>query len=133
MPVRGALEFRDLLNWAEDLAAAGQSVDEAVAEILVENQPFVAEELERNLRRTSEQWTPELGETIAVSDVQQDGNYIFIEANIGEGDEEAAHAKEFGTARQAAEPVMRPTFRGHLLKNRLKASMQNLLERYGLA
>ena len=130
--MKGTLEFKALYEWMEDLAAAEQDVDEAVAEILTEVQPFVAEELERNLHRTSEQWTPELGETIEVSDVQKEGNYIFIEAKAGAGDEEAAHAKEFGTARQAAEPFFRPTFRGSLLKNRLKAAMKAIAERFGL-
>lgn len=133
MPVRGVLEFGKLTEWIEDLAAAERNVDDAVSELLTEVKPFVAEELDRNLRKTSEQWTPELALTIEVSDVQKDGNFIFIEATAGDGDEEAAHAKEFGTTRQAAEPFFRPTFRGHLLKNRLKAIMVNLLKKYGVA
>lgn len=130
--MKGTLEFKALQNWMEDLAAAGQDVNEAVAEILTDAQPFVADELERNLKRTSKQWTPILGETIEVSDVQREGNFIFIEVSAGAGDEEAAHAKEFGTALQAAEPFFRPTFRGNLLKNKLKAGMKSIAERYGL-
>lgn len=132
MPVKGALDFKALTQWMDDIAAAGESVDDAVSEILIEAQPFVTGELERNLHKTSEQWTPRLALTIAVTGVQQDGNYIFIEASAGKGDYEAASAKEFGTARQAAEPFFRPTFRGHLLKNRLKTGMKTIAERYGL-
>lgn len=130
--MKSTLEFKALQNWMEDLAAAGQNVDDAVTEILTDAQPFVADELERNLKRTSEQWTPALGETIEVSAVQKDGNYIFIEASAGAGDEAAASAKEYGTARQAAEPFFRPTFRGSLLKNKLKAGMKTITERFGL-
>jgi HK97 gp10 family phage protein len=132
MPTRGVMEFKALTEWLEDFAAAGQSVDDAVRELLIDAQPFVVKELERNLRGTSEQWTPALALTIEATGVQQQGNYIFVEVTAGAGDEEAANAKEFGTARQAAEPFFRPTFRGHLLKNKLKAGMKALLERYGI-
>jgi HK97 gp10 family phage protein len=135
MPVKGALDFKKLNQWAEDLAAAGRDVDNAVAELLTEVKPFVAEELDRNLHQTSEQWTPDLAQTIEVSDVQKDGNFIYLEASVGggNGNTEAAQAKEFGTTRQAAEPFFRPTFRGHLLKNRLKAVMMQLLQKYGVS
>lgn len=132
MTTKGTLDFKALTQWMEDIAAAGESVDDAVAEILVDAQPFVTGEIERNLHKTSEQWTPLLALTIAVSGVQQTGNYIFIEASAGAGDYQAASAKEYGTARQAAEPFFRPTFRGHLLKNRLKSGMKLIAERYGL-
>ena len=133
MPVKGTLEFKALSNWLEELAAAEKDVDAVVGELLAENQPFIKEELERNLHKTSEQWTPELALTIDVREVKREGNFIFIEASAGEGDEQAAQAKEYGTTRQAAEPFFRPTFRGHLLKNRLKATMKTLLEKYGLS
>ena len=135
MPVNGTLDFRALNQWAEKLVAVERDIDTAVSDLLTEVKPFVAEELDRNLHKTSEQWTPELALTIEVSDVQKDGNFIYLEASVGGGDgnSEAAQAKEFGTTRQAAEPFFRPTFRGHLLKNRLKLVMKQLLQKYGVA
>lgn len=131
--MKGTLDFKALTNYLEDMYAAGQNVDVVVTDLLTEVQPFIGEELERNLKSTSEEWTGHLAGTISVSGVQQDGNYIFVEASAGAGDEEAASAKEYGTTRQAAEPFFRPTFRGTLLKNHLKAAMKGLLERYGLS
>ena len=135
MPVNGTLDFRALNQWAEKLVAVERDIDTAVSDLLTEVKPFVAEELDRNLHKTSEQWTPELALTIEASDVQKDGNFIYLEASVGGGDgnSEAAQAKEFGTTRQAAEPFFRPTFRGHLLKNRLKLVMKQLLQKYGVA
>ena len=107
-------------------------MDDAVTELVAENKPFIAQELERNLRKTSEQWTGETAASIQTSGPQREGNYIFIEATAGGLPAPGAQYKEFGRTRQAAEPFFRPTFRGHLLKNRLKASMKSIMERFGL-
>lgn len=130
--MKASLSFKGLDTWMEDLAAAGENVDDAVTELLVETQPFVAEELERNLKKTSETWTGETAASIDVSGVQQEGNYFFIEATAGGNDAPGANAKEWGNTRQAAEPFFRPTFRGHLLKNKLKAGMKTIMEKAGL-
>lgn len=130
--MKGVLEFKALYEWMEDLAAAGESVDDAVTELVAENEPFIAQELERQLRRTSEQWTGETAASIQTSGPERDGNYIFVQATAGGSSAPGAQYKEFGSTRQAAEPFFRPTFRGHLLKNRLKASMKRIAEGFGL-
>lgn len=134
--MKGTLDFKGLTNWLEDLQRASQNVDQAVSSLLNETQPFVADELRTNLlktRQTNEEWTGDLERTLDVSDVKQEGNYVFIEASIGgTSSREAAVYKEFGNTRQAAEPFFRTTFRSHRLRNRLRQTMKELSEGYGL-
>lgn len=130
--MRGELTFKGLEDWMEQLAEAGKSVDEAVTELLGDTQPFIEDELVIQLKKTSELYTGETASTIQVSGVQQEGNYLFVEATVGGSDAPQATYKEYGTTRQAAEPFVRPTFRGHRLKNKLKEGMKNIMQRYGL-
>jgi len=133
MPVRGRMTL-GLDEYLETLVRAGQDVDEVVEEVLEEASPEVGGMLYKNLRNDSEQWTPDLALTIEVDDVQKEGNYIFLEASVGGDDEDnqaAAKAKEYGTARQAAEPFFRPTLI-YFRRKGLKNWMARVLERYGL-
>ena len=130
--MKGTLDFKGLEDWMEQLAEAGENVDDAVSELLVETQPFIAEELNAQLKKTSETWTGETAASIDTSGVQQEGNYIFVEATAGGSETPSANFKEYGTTRQAAEPFFRPTFRGHRLKNKLKEGMKAILQLVGL-
>jgi HK97 gp10 family phage protein len=129
---KGTLTFKGLEDWMEQLAEAGESVDEAVTELLGDTQPFIEEELIAQLRKTSEAYTGETASTIQVSGVQQEGNYLYVEATVGGSDAPQATYKEYGTTRQAAEPFVRPTFRGHRLKNKLKEGMTDIIQRMDL-
>lgn len=130
--MRGELTFKGLEDWMEQLAAAGENIDDAVIELLGETQPFIAQELTAQLEKTSETWTGETAASIDVSGVQQEGNYLFVEAIAGGSDAPGAIYKEYGNQRQAAEPFFRPTFRGHRLKNKLKKGMKAIMQRFGL-
>lgn len=130
---KGTLTFKGLEAWMEQLAEAGENVDEAVTELLGDTQPFIEEELVTQLEKTSETWTGGTAASINFSGVQQEGNYLFVEATAGGGEESAgAIYKEYGNTRQAAEPFFRPTFRGHRLKNKLKEGMKAIMQRMGL-
>lgn len=130
--MKGALEFKGLTEWLEDLAAAGRDVDEAVADSLNEISPFLKEQIHTNLlatKQSDEVWTGETESSLQISDVKREGNYIYIEASIGGG----AVFKEYGTTRQAAEPFFRAkTFRSHRIRNRLKENMKRINESFGL-
>jgi len=130
--MRGTLTFKGLETWMEDLAAAGESVDDAVIELLDETRLFIEDELLANLKKTSQTWTGETAASIQTS-VQKEGNYLFLEASAGGSDAPGAQYKEYGNSRQAAEPFFRPTFRGHRLKNKLKEGMKKIMQRMGLS
>lgn len=126
------LSFKGLDDWMEQLAAAGENIDQAARDLLNETQPFIADELTSQLRKTSETWTGETASSIKVSGVESEGNFVFVEATAGGDEAPGAEYKEFGSTRQAAEPFFRPTFRGHRLKNKLKEGMKRIMQRYGL-
>ncbi len=130
--MKGSLSFKGLDAWMEQLAEAGQNVDEAVTDLLETTQPFIEEELVSNLKKTSEEYTGETASTIQVSGVQREGNFIFVEASVGGSDAPQATYKEYGNTRQAAEPFVRPTFRGHRLKNKLKEGMKDIMQKFGV-
>ncbi len=136
MPVRATFQLKGLDAYLEDLSAAGQNVDLVAAELLSEVAPYAENELRRNLLNTKqagETWTGETEGNIEVSDVQQDGNFSFFELSIKPTSDAQEIKKEFGTARQPAEPFFRITLRGHLLKNKVKAVMKQLLQKYGVS
>lgn len=129
---KGTLTFKGLEDWMEQLAEAGENIDDAVTELLGETQPFIEQELTANLKKTSETWTGETAASIEVNGVQQEGNYLFLEVTAGGSDAPGAEHKEYGNTRQAAEPFFRPTFRGHRLKNKLKEGMKAIMQKAGL-
>lgn len=129
MSVRGSFTLKGLDSYLEDLVSAGKDVDEVVAGLLTEAAPIAEAELQNNLRKTSELWTGATAQTIFTSSVQKDGNYIFIEIGADTTRDPAGFYKEFGTARQKAEPFIRPAFtklRRSELKKMLKATLQRL-------
>lgn len=131
MPVRSSFEIKGLDAYLETLVNAEKDVDVVVADVLTEAKPIIEKKMHANLRRTSEQWTGATAETLYVRDVQREGNYIFLEAGADTGKDPSGFYKEFGTARQAAEPFMRPSFT-ELRRTGLKRMMKQVLERFGL-
>jgi uncharacterized protein YcgL (UPF0745 family) len=87
-------------------------------------------EMRDQLRRTSETWTGGAEKTLFVKDVQQEGNYSFIEMGADVSKDPAALYKEFGTARQAAEPFLRPTM--VFFRRQMKAMLKKVVEQMGL-
>lgn len=132
MTTRGSFTIKGLDSYLEDLAAAGRDVDEVVTDLLTEAAPIAEAELQANLRKTSETWTGATSETIFTTEVQQDGNYIFIEIGADTSQDPAGFFKEYGTARQAAEPFLRPAFT-KLRRSELKRMLKATLERFGLS
>jgi hypothetical protein len=88
--------------------------------------------MEDELRKTSETWTGETAKTLFVSEVQQEGNFVYIELGADTSKDLAAILKEFGSARQAAEPFLRPTMRSHWLKNVLRNTMRAIFEKMAI-
>lgn len=130
-PVRSSFEIKGLADYLETLQQGGQSVDQAVADVLATAGPIAEQRLEENLRRTSETWTGSAAETIFSTPVQKDGNFFFVEVGVDASKDPAGVYKELGTARQAAEPFIRPAFR-RLRQNEIKTMMKAVLQRLGL-
>jgi HK97 gp10 family phage protein len=126
MTSRGIFTLSNLDEYLEKIVAAGQDVDQACAEALEAAAPIVTEKMHQDLRASSEEWTGATDATIEQTTVKREGNYTFVEITAGGTPAEQAFYKEFGTARQAAEPFFRPSFtnRRHLWRNALKAQLK---------
>ena len=115
----------------EDFARAGEDVDQVVRDVLSEAAPIARDRMEENLRRTSEEWTGATAATLFATEPQQDGNYIFFELGVDVQKDEAGLHKEFGTARQAAEPFLRPSLT-ELRRTGIKRMLKAVFERMGI-
>ncbi len=129
--MRGVFEIKGLDEYIELLTQADKDVDQVVADVLDGAAPLAEGRMHDELKKTSETWTGETASTIKVSEAQREGNYTFIELQAGGPEAPQAFYKEFGRARQAAEPFLRPALtklRHHELRGMLKA----VLEAFGL-
>jgi len=126
------LQFKGFDDWLENLANADENVEDVVTELLEDIAPTIKPEMVDSLQRTSEEYTGETADSIQTGSTQKEGNYIFVETLAGGSNVPQAGFKEFGTTRQAAEPFFRTTFRGHRLRNRLKAGMKKIANDAGL-
>jgi HK97 gp10 family phage protein len=128
---KGSWEVKGLDDWLEDLAKAEVDVDEVASELLTQAAPIAEAELHKNLRQSSETWTGAAAETIFTEGPKREGNYTFIEIGANTGRDPAGFYKEFGTARQAAEPFIRPAFT-KLRRTELKKMLKAIVARFGL-
>lgn len=128
---KGSFQIKGLDAYLEAFVQAGQDVNAVVEDLLTEAAPIAERELHDNLRRTSEQWTGAAAETIFATAPQRDGNYLFIEIGADTSKDPAGFYKEYGTARQAAEPFIRPAFT-KLRRSALKQMLKRAAEAFGL-
>lgn len=129
MTVRSTFTLGGIDKYLEEIQRAGSDIDAVVADAIQEAAPIVEKQMHDLLRKSSETWTGGIDLTIEASEVQQEGNFIFVEIGVN-GNDEGAFSKEFGTPRQAAEPFVRPAFTRarHLWRNAVKAALMRYLE-----
>jgi HK97 gp10 family phage protein len=120
----------NMAPFLEDLVAAGADIDQVVQEVLSGLQEPVKEEMRANLKKTSETWTGAAESTLFADPVAQDGNYSFVKFGADTSKDPAALYKEYGTARQAAEPFFRPTMTW--ARKQIRAGLKEVMKRMGL-
>jgi len=128
--MKATLSMSGFSDYLEDLAAAGGDVDAVVAQALNESAPLIDDEMHRLLRESSETWTGETEATLFKTEAQLDGNFIFVEIGADTSKDPAGIYKELGTARQAAEPFIRPPFTSQ--RHRWRNKVQEVLKRLGV-
>ena len=131
MPVKGVFGLTNLDDYLAAIEAAGNDVDEAVAQALTESAPIVTAEMHGLLRQSSETWTGRADAAIFQTEAQRDGNYTFVEIGIDAPKAPEGFYKEFGTTRQAPEPFVRPAFT--LMRHIWRNKMKEVLTRLGVA
>lgn len=120
----------NMAPFLEDLAAAGADIDQVVQEVLSGLQEPVKDEMRGNLKKTSETWTGAAESTLFADPVAQEGNYSFIKFGADTSSDPAALYKEYGTARQAAEPFFRPTM--VWARKQVCEALKDVMQRMGL-
>ena len=86
--------------------------------------------MEALLKASSETWTGATEQTLFSRQPEQDGNFIYIQFGADTSKDPAALYKEYGTARQAAEPFLRPTLAK--FKREIRAMLKKTAVRMGL-
>jgi len=133
MPTSGKMELNGVADYLEALAAAGEDVNGVARDALFE----VAQTMQEEMQGSVPILTGRLHNHILIDGPHTDGNYITVEVGIIHSRDFTpkdvaiqANVIEYGSARQEAQPFLRPVFRkaGRLLK----AAMKKVAGKYGL-
>ncbi len=130
MPTRGRLTW-NIDDYLEQLVQAGENVNDVVTTLLDSNRDYFGGLMYHYLRSTSETWTGETAKTLFVDPVKHDGNFIYVEFGADLRQSAGAFYKEYGSARQAAEPFLRPTLI-FLRRTQLRKLMEQLMTKMGV-
>ena len=123
------------LTWSvapylEDLEKAGADIDLVAQEVLSDLQEPIKEHMDTLLKRSSESWTGATEKTLFADPVVQEGNFSFIKFGAHTEQDPAGIYKEYGTARQAAEPFLRPT--KTWVRAKVRKALKDVMIRMGL-
>lgn len=129
--MKATFELKGLDAYLEDLAKAGQDIDQVVTDVLDEARPVAEARMREILRSTSEEWTGATAETLYTTPVQRDGNFIYFELGANTGSDPSAQYKEYGRIRQKAEPFLRPSLT-ELRRSGIKRMLKAVFERMGI-
>jgi HK97 gp10 family phage protein len=126
MATTGRMDLRGLGNYLEELARAGQDVDEAADRALeVGATPIVQE-----MRALVPKDTRNLEFHIKFDGPYREGNYHFVDIGVITDDKETAiygNVQEYGSSSVQAQPYIRPSFQGKkgAAMRAMKASLQS--------
>jgi HK97 gp10 family phage protein len=108
MVTRAKITTKGFEEYLEKLAEAGKNVDERVARALRAGAEVARDGMVKRVRKD----THNLEEHIGVTEVRQDGNYVFVQIGVLDADDETArygNAQEYGTSSMAAQSYIRAT------------------------
>jgi HK97 gp10 family phage protein len=123
------LETKGFAEYLEQISQAGQDVDIAADEALLEGGEVLLDGMQRRVPKD----THNLEEHLAIDGPHQDGNFHYILVGIDKTtDAETArygNAQEYGTSSMAAQPYIRPTMDTDMSK--VRKAMRVVFERLG--
>ena len=128
MTVRGNLTTKGFEEYLERLATAGEDVNARAAEALNAGRDVALD----GMRGRVPIDTGNLQEHLNATAPKIDGNFVYIEVGLMAPDANTARygtAQEYGTARTAAHPYIRPTFDED--KRRIMAAIKASLQEQG--
>ena len=133
MTTQGRFDLKGLGEWLEQLAQAGENVDQAAQETIAEAAVAVQEKM-LNLVPID---TGNLYNHIQIDGPYQEGNFSWVDVgvihNIGFTDADTAiygNVMEYGSARIAARPYIRPALKSS--RGVVRDALKTVMARYGL-
>jgi len=130
MSVKTIFEVKGLEEWLENIANAGENIDDATEKAVMAGAKVAKDGMQRRVPKD----THNLEEHIKIKGPQRDGNFIFAEVGVIHDkaltDAETArygNSQEFGTSSMQAQPYIRPTMRSDKSKIR-NAEKESLKE-----
>lgn len=126
MTTRVKVSMKGFDEYLEQLANAGEDVDQSIAKALDAG----ADVAKKGMVKRVPKDTHHLENHINKTEVKRSGNFSFIEIGVLNADEEIArygNAQEYGTSSMAAQPYIRPTISADSRKIR-KAMKDSLIQ-----
>lgn len=125
------LELTGMEDYIKKIQDAGKNVDEVIKVAIEESSKPIFNDIKNWAEK--HELTGETLKGVDMSEVKQDGNYIFADIGINtEKSDKAWHAVfvEFGTPTQAADPGIRNAFENN--KSKVKQIQKKILQEGGL-
>ena len=122
-------ELKGLDEYLKKIQEAGENIDEAVSLAVEESTKPIYEDIQKWAKK--HKLTGATLEGVAKTDVQKDGNKLFVEVGIDTTHSKTAwHAVfvEYGTPKMAADPGIRPAYN----KSRIKKIQKEVLSKEGI-
>ncbi len=130
MSTRGVFSLKGMEEYLENIAAAGENVDEAAERAVMAG----AEVAQRGMQKRVPKDTHNLERHIKIKGPKRDGNFISAEVGVihdsAYTDADTARygmANEYGTSSMAAQPYIRPTLQ--IDQRKIRAAEKETLEK----
>lgn len=124
-------EVSGMDEYLKKIENAGRNIDEVIAEAIEESAKPIVDDIKAWANK--HKLTGATLEGVTVTDIQRDGNRIFVDIGIDTGSSKNAwHAVfvEYGTPTQAADPGIRNAFSEN--KSKVKRIQKNILNKGGI-
>ncbi len=133
MTTTGKIDLSGFREYLEKLAAYPDLLDASVGEAVLAGAQVTLAEMVRLVPRSDED-KPHLADQLSIGELQQDGNFFYVEVgllDLGENNYFIyGFVVEYGSARQAATPYIRPGLENK--KGAVRQSQYEVLKKSGV-
>jgi HK97 gp10 family phage protein len=132
MAIRGSFKLTGVEEYLKKINEAGNNIDNAVKEAIKESAQPILEDMKAGAERHKR--TGAVVEAVEVTEIKQDGNFIYVEIGVNEEKAKAGawHAvfQEYGSPTFEKDPFIRPAFDNN--KNDVKKIQRKVLKKWGV-
>jgi HK97 gp10 family phage protein len=134
MAIRGTFKLTGLEEYAKKIQEAGGNIDEAVKEAIKKSAKPILDDMKKGAEPHSIKYTGKVLESLEISDIHQDGNFIYAEVGVNEEMAKdgawVAVFQEYGSPTFSKDPFIRPSFDNNKLK--VKKIQRTVLKKWGV-